>query len=165
MADVEETVLPGVGVRYEFTTSDDEKIGVLVHHAGHSELFTTHPGDPDAFDTIAHLDVDDARTLADLLGAPRIAKQFDDLQQQLEGLAIDWLRLKEQSPLAGRSLQESAIHTRTGVSIVAVVREGDAVPAPLAGFVLEAGDLVVAVGTPEGVAQVHELVRGPEPDP
>ncbi len=162
MGDVEETVLPGVGIRYEFSTVDSERIGVLVHLSGRRELFTPLPDDPDAFDTVAHLDPDDARTLADLMGAPHIAERFDDLQQQVEGLAIDWLRLKDSSPLAGRSLKESAIHTETGVSIVAVIRSGVAVPAPAAEFVLESGDLVVAVGTPEGVAEVNELVRGSE---
>ena len=159
MADVEETVLPGVGVRYEFVTNDGEHIGILVRHGGRRDLFAVHPDDPDAFDTFAHLDVDDARTLADLLGVPHIGEQLSAVQHEIEGLTIDWLRIKTGSPLAGRSLAESAIHTRTGVSVVAITRADSAVASPQADFVLEADDLIVAVGSPEGVAQLHELAQ------
>jgi TrkA domain protein len=160
MADVEETLLPGVGVRYEFVTCDGEQIGVLVRHGGRRDLFAVQAGDPDASDTFAHLDVNDARTLADLLGVPHISEQLDAVQHEIEGLAIDWLRIKAHSPLAGRSLAQSAIHTRTGVSVVAVTRTGTATAAPGADFVLNTGDLIVAVGTPEGVAQLNELALG-----
>lgn len=165
MGDIEETMLPGVGVRYEFITSDGDQIGVLVRHNGRRELFSTDPGDPDACDTVAHLDVDDARTLADLLGVPHISEQLDAVQHEIEGLSIDWMRISNDSPLAGRSIAEAAIRTRTGVSIVAVTRSGNAHAAPGASFGLQAGDLVVAVGTPEGVTLLHELVRGPESAP
>lgn len=159
MADVEETLLPGVGVRYEFITSDGERLGVLVRHGGRRDLFAGQPGDPDVCDTFAHLDIDDARTLADLLGVPHIGEQLNAVQHEIEGLAIDWLRISELSPLTGRSLAESAIHTRTGVSVVAVTRAGVAVASPQADFVLEAGDLIVAVGSPDGVARLHELAQ------
>lgn len=162
MADVEETLLPGVGVRYQFVTGDGESIGVLVHHSGRRDLFAGQPGDPDACDTFAHLDVEDARTLADLLGVPHISEQLNAVQHEIEGLAIDWLRITDTSPLAGCSLAESAIHTHTGVSVVAVTRAGTAVAAPRADFVLEAGDLIVAVGSPDGIAQLHDLARGAE---
>ena len=38
MADVTETPLPGVGVRYEFTTEADERVGVIVHRGGRREV-------------------------------------------------------------------------------------------------------------------------------
>lgn len=160
MGDVEETVLPGVGVRYELLTGRGERVGVLVRHDGRRDLFAGRADDPDASDTFAHLEVDDARTLADLLGAPHIGERLDAVQHEIEGLAIDWVRIAPGSTLAGRSLAESAIHTRTGVSVVAVTRDGGATAAPRAEFGLEAGDLIVGVGSPEGVAQLNDLARG-----
>lgn len=161
MGDVEETLLPGVGVRYEFVTDDGDRIGVLVHHGGRRDLFAGQPDDPDVCETFARLDVDDARTLADLLGVPHIGEQLDAVQHEIEGLSIDWLHVKAGSPLAGRSLAESAIHNRMGVSVVALTRGKTAVTAPQADFVLEAGDMIVAVGPPEGVAQLHFLAQTP----
>lgn len=83
MGGVEETLPPGVGVRYEFVTGDGDRIGVLVHHGGRRDLFAGQPDDPDVCETFARLDVDDARTLADLLGVPHIGEQLDAVQHEI----------------------------------------------------------------------------------
>jgi TrkA domain protein len=49
--------------------------------------------------------------------------------------------------------------TRTGASIVAVIRDGQSVPAPGPDFDLHAGDVVVGVGTSEGLATMRALIR------
>lgn len=160
MSDVQETQLPGVGVRYDFLTSEGDRIGVLAHHFGHRELLLYDRDDPDSSRRIARLDPDDARTLADLLGVPHISQQLEGIQQRIEGLAIDWMPIDKASSFAGRTLRQCAIHTRTGVSIVAVLRGDEAFPAPTADFVLEPDDIAVAVGTPAGVKALHQLRRG-----
>ena len=50
--------------------------------------------------------------------------------------------------------------TRTGSSIVAVIRDGQSVPAPGPEFDLLAGDVIVAVGTVDGLASMRGLIRG-----
>ena len=49
--------------------------------------------------------------------------------------------------------------TRTGSSIVAVIRDGESIPAPGPDFPLLAGDVIVGVGTAEGLASMRELIR------
>ena len=162
MSEVIETPLPGVGVRYDFLTAAGSRIGVLAHHLGHRELLIYDRADPDASRSVLGLAPDDARTLADLLGAPHLSGRLGDVEQRIAGLAIDWIALDAQSPLVGRSLRETAVHSRTGVSIVAVLRGDDeAFPAPTGDFVLEAGDVAVAVGLPRGVAELRALRTGP----
>jgi TrkA domain protein len=51
------------------------------------------------------------------------------------------------------------VRTRTGVSIVAVLRGDQAIPAPGPEAELKPGDYVVVVGTPRGIEQVVELLR------
>jgi K+/H+ antiporter YhaU regulatory subunit KhtT len=43
-SEIEETPLPGVGVRYSFIASSDAHVSVLHHHSGRHQLFV---GDPD----------------------------------------------------------------------------------------------------------------------
>lgn len=62
-------------------------------------------------------------------------------------LEMTWVRLSDESPAVSRTLGELAIRTRTGASVVGVIRGGQFVPSPGADFRLEAGDLVAAVGT------------------
>jgi len=57
VAEIEQTQLPGVGVRYEFTTADGLRIGVVHHRAGRRELFVCTPEDPDS--AIVTLDLSD----------------------------------------------------------------------------------------------------------
>lgn len=159
MAEIHESKLPGVGVRYEFETAEGKRVGVISHRSGLREIYVAQKDDPDEFQRSVGLSSDDARTLAELLGASRVAEQLADLQQRIEGLVIDWLPLREDSPYLGRTIGDARIRTRTGVSVVAIVRNESAVPAPDPHQVLEEGDYLVVVGTARGVEEVVNLLR------
>ncbi len=159
MADVTETLLPGVGVRHEFTTDDGERVGVLVHRNGRREVLVYDHDDPDSCSAPLHLTSDDSRTLAELLGASQISEAVTAVQQQIEGLAIEWLDVDAGSPSVGTTIADGMYRTRTGASIVAVVRGDTSIPAPGPEFAFAAGDVVVAVGTTDGLAQLRALLR------
>lgn len=159
MSEIHEVKLPGVGVRYEFETNEGKRLGVISHRTGLREIYVSHPDDPDEFNRVLGLSPDDARTLAELLGATRVAEQLAELQQRIEGLVIDWLPVREDSAYAGRTIGDARLRTRTGVSVVAIVRGEDAVPAPGPEERLDTGDYLVVVGTARGVEQAVELLR------
>jgi len=160
MAEVIETQLPGVGVRHEFTTDAGERVGVLVRRGGRREiLLYDDKSDPDACSTPLHLSADDARTLAELLGASQVSAAVTAVQQQLEGLAIEWLEVHATSASVGTTIAAGEYRTRTGASIVAVLRDGTSVPAPGPEFTFQAGDVVVAVGTSDGLEQLRRLLQ------
>jgi TrkA domain protein len=159
MAEVTETTLPGVGVRHEYTTARGERIGVLAHRSGWREVVRYDRDDPDSSTTVLRLSPDDAHTLVEMLGGSRVSEAVSVVQQQIEGLAIDWLTVTPQSQAVGTTLGDGQFRTRTGASIVAVVRGQTNVPAPGPDFRLEPGDVAVAVGTREGLAQLRDLLR------
>jgi TrkA domain protein len=159
MADINEVKLPGVGVRYEFKTEDGVYVGIVSHRSGRREIYVASRGDSDEFERVLGLNQSDARTVAELLGASRVAQELADLQQGIEGLAIDWLPIRPESPYAGRSIADARIRTRTGVSVVAILRGDQAVAAPDPEAVFEAGDYLVVVGTGRGIEQVVELLH------
>lgn len=159
MSEIREVKLPGVGVRYEFETAERKRIGVISHRTGLREIYVSRPDDPDEFKRVLELSPDDARTLAELLGATRVAEQLAELQQRIEGLVIDWLPVRHDSPYAGRTIGDARIRSRTGVSVVAIVRGDEAVPAPEPDHRLESGDYLVVVGTARGVEEAVELLR------
>jgi TrkA domain protein len=159
VSEIHEVKLPGVGVRYEFQTSGRKRIGVISHRTGLREIYVSVSNDPDEFKRVVELSPDDARTLAELLGATRVAQQLAELQQRIEGLVIDWLPVREDSFYGGRTIGDARIRTRTGVSVVAIVRGEDAIPAPGPEERLDSGDYLVVVGTARGVEQAVELLR------
>lgn len=157
MREITEIQLPGVGARFEFESARGERIAVVAHRSGRVELALYQRGDPDACRTVLELDSEDATTLADILGAPRLTEAAVAMQQ-IEGLAIDWLTVDVGSGAAGATIADGEYRTKTGVSIVAVIRGSDSFPAPDPGFTLTAGDVAVAVGTPEGLKQLRSLL-------
>lgn len=159
MSEVTETQLPGVGVRFEFTTEDGERVGVLAHRSGRRELLVFDRTDPDTGRTVVHLGEDDARTLTELLGATQLSESVAAVQQRIESLSIEWITLPDGSAFAGATIGDGQLRTRTGASIVAVVRGDSTVPAPGPEFRFETGDVVVAVGTPEGLTKLRELLQ------
>lgn len=159
MSEVIEVKLPGVGIRYEFQTEGGNVVGVVTHRSGRRELYVATPEDKDEFRLALGLGPEDARTLAELLGVSRVAEHLAELQQRIEGLAIDWLPVREDSPYAGRTIGDARVRTRSGVSVVALVREDQAIPAPGPDQVMQAGDFLVVVGTGRGIEQVVELLH------
>ncbi len=104
MVEVHETQLPGVGIRYEFVTAAGDRLGELIHRLGQRHLLVYSQQDPDACIVTARLELDEARTLAELFGAATVSEQVTAMQQQIAGLTIDWLPIDSSSPLVGASL-------------------------------------------------------------
>jgi TrkA domain protein len=159
---VTEIPLPGIGVRYEFLTEDGARVGVVHHRSGVRELVLFERDDPDTSHVLVRLGPDDSRTVAELLGVSQVAKDLAELGQDVEGLAVDRLPLPHGSPFDGRTIGDTGARTRTGVSIVAVLRAGSAHPAPGPDFGLRGGDMVVVVGTPRGIEDLVVLLRSGE---
>lgn len=157
MAEVRETKLPGVGVRHEFTAHDGTVVGVVEHHDGRSDVVVYDAADPDRCSSMLHLDGDDTRTLAALLGARQLTEHVGEVQAQVEGLVFEWIDVADGSPLAGVTIADAQLRTRTGASVVAVLREQASVPAPDPTFEFAAGDTVVAVGTSGKLAALRSL--------
>lgn len=159
MAIVRETKLPGVGVRQEFTTSNGTTVGVVQYHDGRHDVVLYDRDDPDIGRTMLQLDDEDTNTLAQLLGASRLTEGMGAVQQQIEGLLIEWIALPADTPAARETIGDGMYRTRTGASIIAVIRDGESIPAPGPEFALAGDDLVVAVGTAHGVAALRALLK------
>lgn len=159
MADITEIQLPGVGVRYEFTSTDGDNVGVVCHHGGRREVVVYASDDPDRAQSVLSLGADDSRTLSELLGASQVSEAMAAMEQRIEGLALDWIEVTAASSLAGRTLADGELRSRTGASIVAVIRGETTEPAPGPDFVLEASDVAVAVGSPASLEQLRIALR------
>jgi TrkA domain protein len=157
--DVEETALPGIGLRHELTTRSGRRVGVVSHHNGRRELVIYDLHDPDAACESVTLTPEESDVLSELLGAPHIVEKLADLSRAFAGLVGEQIEIRPGSPYAGRRLGDTQARTRTGASIVAVVRDNQVIASPRPDFQFHAGDVVVVVGTPENTAAVGELLR------
>ena len=156
---VEVTPLPGIGTRQDFPTRAGRRIGVISHRDGHFELIVSKQDDPDACTASIPLSVEEAGALANLLGAPTLVANLREQQAEIDGVSTKQLPLAPGTPYDGRTLGDTAMRTRTAVSVVAVVRGGTVHPSPRPDFAFVGGDLLVIVGTPEGLATAQELLE------
>ena len=156
---VEVTPLPGIGVRKDFALRSGRRIGVINHRDGKIELILSGADDPDACVAEIPLSYDEAGALANLLGAPQLVARLAEEHKDLPGIRTKQLPVNEGSPFDGRPLGDTAMRSRTGVSLVAAMRAGQVHPSPGPDFTLAAGDLLVAVGTSEGLAHAAEILR------
>ncbi len=158
MSNVNETRLPGVGVRHEYINEAGQSVGVITHHDGRREVVVYDSADPDACASLLTLTRADSQTLAELLGASHVTETVAAVQHQIDGLAIEWIHVTPGTAVVGQSIRDGEYRTRTGASIVAVMRGDTSVPAPDPEFVFDEGDVVVAVGTAEGLAALRSFM-------
>jgi len=157
--DVKETLLPGVGLRYEFNNADGDRISVIAHRKGDFEMFLcTTPADPDKARKLFRLTDREAEALAQILGAPRMVESYADLTKEIPGLDAGQVGIGPHSPYAGRPLGDAKARTRTGASIVAIVRGDQVIASPGPGEILQAHDVLVVIGTADGIAAVRHLI-------
>jgi TrkA domain protein len=159
--DLEETLLPGVGVRYELRTRSGEVLGIVVQREGGAEIAVYDRRDPDRARGVFRLSPEEADAVAEVLGAPRLTQRFADLSREVPGLQSARFTIAPGSPFDGRTLGDTRARTLTGCSIVALVRDADVVPSPRPEDGLRAGDVLVAIGSATGLDQLDRRLTGP----
>lgn len=158
--DLEETLLPGVGVRYQLRTAAGQVLGIVVQREGGAEIAVYDTRDPDRARGVFRLDRDEADAVAGVLGAPRLTQKFADLSREVPGLQSARFPIDPGSPFDGRLLGDTRARTFTGCSIVAIVRATDVVPSPGPQDLLRAGDVLVAIGSGTGLEQLGRRLAG-----
>lgn len=156
--DVERIDLPGIGTSHVVTTARGRRIGIVSHRNGRRDLVVYDKEDPDTSVVSVALSADEANAIAEYLGTARIVEQLAEMQRQVAGLVTEQLVIEPGSPYDGRTLGDTRARTRTGASIVAVVRGNEVIASPRPDFGLLARDLVVVVGTSAGVGGVAALL-------
>jgi CPA2 family monovalent cation:H+ antiporter-2 len=87
-----------------------------------------------------------------------------DLIHATKNIEVIWMTLLPGSPLIGQTLAEANLRARTGASIVAILRENEAMANPKSHTVFEANDRVGFIGDEEQIAAVEELLHNQSMD-
>jgi K+:H+ antiporter len=87
------------------------------------------------------------------------ARVLDDLVNAARNLEVGWFTVAAESPLAGKTLNESGLRAQTGVSVVAIGRGNQAITHPGPREVFAPDDRIAVIGTPTQVASAGRLFR------
>jgi CPA2 family monovalent cation:H+ antiporter-2 len=86
-------------------------------------------------------------------------KQLDALSQFLVGTTSDIFSIVEASPAVGKSLEEISLPSRSGVSIIAVVRDGQSYPNVGNDFKLAVGDMLILLGGHKALDDAAQILN------
>lgn len=145
--ELRETRLPGVGVKYTYMTARGGRLTVILHNEGQRELYWFPHSSDDEPQAVIQLEDDEARQLGALIGgAYERPKIVEELEMAFGELSIEWVPVPAESPALGKTLAECAFRQRTGITIIAILREPEPVAGAQPGDVIQAGDTLVTVG-------------------
>jgi TrkA domain protein len=162
-SELRETRLPGVGTKFAFETAHGARVAVIQHVDGTRELYLFRHADDDEPTAVLHLEDDESRQLGAILGgAYERPKIVEDLEMALGELAIEWVPVPAGSPAVGHTLAECAFRARTGITIIAILREPEPVTGAQPTDVIQEGDTLVTVGKLGQYAEFRRLLaQGP----
>ncbi len=144
--DIRETRLPGVGMKYTLPLDGGGRVTVILHNDGQREIYWFRRGD-DEPRAVIRLDDDEARQLGAVLGgAYERPKIVEDLEMALGDLLIEWIPVPDDSPAIGRTLAELGFRQKTGITIIAMLRDPEPVTGAQPHDVVQRGDTLVTVG-------------------
>jgi TrkA domain protein len=159
--DLRETRLPGVGVKYSFRTAQGARLAVIQHIDGQREIYYYRREQDDEPTVVIELHDDEARQLGAIIGgAYERPKVVEDLEMALGELHIEWIPVPDDSPAIGRTLADCRLRARTGVTVIAILREPEPVSGAQPEDVVERGDTLVGVGKAGQFSLFRRLLAG-----
>jgi TrkA domain protein len=161
--DLRETRLPGVGVKYTLRLGAGGRLAIILHNDGKRELYFHRHGAQDEPTAVITLDDAEARQLGALVGgAYERPKIVEELEMALGELQIEWVAVPDASPAIGHTLTDCAFRRRTGVTVIAILREPEPVSGAQGDDVIQTGDTLVGVGKAGQFSSFRKLLgEGP----
>lgn len=157
--EVKETILPGVGKRYELYLDANRSVAVIVRLSGERQIFYREDSDTD-YEKQFSLTDSQARTLGLFL----VGAYYQPITGQLPeettgGEHIRWYSVAEDSGLAGIREDEVVIEKQTDTTLLGLERDGEVRSVIEDDVVFEIGDRLIVVGTAEAHQRLESLLE------
>ena len=163
---IREAELPGLGKKFQLDLENEDQVSVIIHDDGTREVyyFTRDGDEPLAAITLSD---QESRQLGSIIGGafyqPRTLERLDTA---VSNLRIEWLRVREKSSIAGKSIGEMGLRKNLGIIIIAVMedRVGGSKETihinPGPGYVFQPGHTVIAAGKNDRMREFEKMFGG-----
>jgi TrkA domain protein len=159
-SNLEETRLPGIGAKFVLSLESGGRLTVILHNDGKRELYWFRRGRDDEPTAVIRLDDDEARQLGAVIGgAYERPKIVEDLEVALGQLLIEWVEVSDTSPCIAKTLAECQFRAKTGVTVIAILRDPEPVVGARPDDVVQRGDTLVTVGKASQYAAFRRLLE------
>jgi TrkA domain protein len=159
--ELRETRLPGVGVKYTLDLDHGGRVTIILHNDGKRELYWFRRAGDDEPRAVIRLDDDEARQLGAVIGgAYERPKIVEELEMALGELQIEWDDVPDRSPWIGKTLAECGFRAKTGITVIAILREPEPVSGARPTDVIKRDDTLVTVGKAGQYPEFRRLLSG-----
>jgi TrkA domain protein len=145
--ELRETRLPGIGVKYGFRTSEGGRLAIVLHNDGVREIYFFRHDHDDEPSEVIRLDDDEARQLGAVIGGAYERPKI-----------VEWVPVPDDSPLIGQTLAECGFRAKTGITVIAILRDPEPVAGAQPSDVVNKGDTLVTVGKLGQYQAFHKLL-------
>lgn len=161
MFEIRESDLPGIGRKFQFDTSNGDRVVLIIHDDGKRQIFFFDPDDLEESVAVATFDDSESRKLAGIIGGMAYTpKALQTLEVDLDELAIDWYKVPEGAKSAGKTIGELRLRQNTGAVIIAIInanKETQLTPGPDA--VIRENETLIVTGSREAVRSLKQLIE------
>ena len=103
---IDEQDLPGVGIRNDFLTARNRRVGVITRRDGRRDLLIYKKHDPDSVSETVCLTEGEADVLAEYLGTRRVIHRLSHITDQIDGLESGKVSIPQDRRISRRDLAE-----------------------------------------------------------
>jgi TrkA domain protein len=162
MSIIKEAELPGLGKKFEVSLENGDRVAVVIHDEGTREVYYFPEGEDDPVSGVTMTD-QEARQVGSIISGsfyqPRV---LEKLETAVAELKIEWLEVRENSPVAGKTIGELGLRKNHSITVIAVImdkRKGKTLINPGPSYIFTPGHTVVAAGTKDKMKQFEELLQ------
>lgn len=153
--------LPGVGKKFTLDISENCVLVVIIYHNGKRELYFLKDEDAEEPIYTTTLSDEDSRMLATILMGVDYQPVTERQAHMLHGqILVEWLEVSDNSQLVGKSIAETELRSKMGVTILGIERNGDLIGSPDIDEIIKKGDVLMVSGKKENINKVQNCCRG-----
>ena len=160
MSVISESILPGVGRKFQVETLSGDRLVIVIHDDGTRELYHFTRKNMDRPASVLRLSDGEARQIAGIVGGlTYVPRSLPTAEVILEDLVLEWFKIEPGAACIGKSIRELQVRTVTGASIVSII-EPDSQKRlnPEADTVLNEGATVIVAGDRRTINSVKQLL-------
>ncbi len=162
MSLIREAELPGLGKKFQVELENGDQIAIVVHDDGTREVYHFIKDEDDPSSSFIFTD-QEARQIGSILsGAYYQPKALEKLETAIADMRIEWIRIKEGSPIKGKTIGELGLRKNFGINVISVIdekvrnKQDNCRINPGPGFVFQPGQLVIVAGNSDKMKQFEK---------